>query len=444
MSPTAAPPRRFRPVSFPTQLIVAVAVAAITWTFTDDTLPSWMPPRWADTNAIPRDALLLFGPLVAGVGAWVGGWSHTLVIGPTPARGWHRIAVAQLGPLAASVTVGAIGGLTPALIDTARHATSNGASPLVILSAVTAAIALLVCGFAVGVAWSSQLAPIAAATGTFLGIMAPIVLTNTLVGSLDTGTSGTSFYSVALVWLDFSAAPGWFERSGISAQRTILFTLVAGAALVTAIRIRDRDQKRRRLRALAPFAIPIAMASVMILRQPELIEPNTELTCSIVSGSQVCAPTDIAARLPIVAGGADAVISRFGYGAISEDIRNGRPLSEYVSAPFNGTRNEVRASATVDAAFAVAGVDACSALGTDDDLSGDGSLAAQFAFASDLAYIVALRAGTPVVVIDQNWLIEDTPRQVALRQWSDDQLAQFLSDNAAALHQCSLTALPTS
>jgi hypothetical protein len=433
---------RFQPVH---QLIcasVVVAVAALTWQSSASSLPGWMPRLWIDTSAIPRNAIVLVGPLVAGVGAWIGGSRHTLAIGSVPSRGWHRIAVAQLIPLTTSVIVGSTLGLSPALIETQQNATSGSLDIVVLLSGWLATVALMVAGYALGVAWRSKIAVVVAAIAVLPLVMAPILLSDVLAGSTEQGTQGTSLYSVAPVWLDFAAQAGQREIVLAGLQRVLFFAAVCGAGLLFAIQI-GRPERQGRLRiALVPLLVPMALGSVMIVNQPALVEASSQFTCEDVTGTSVCVPSDISIQLAPFAAGASQVIDTWGYGALTQKIGTGFALSDEVYVSNQPTESLTRDYAILTTAMAVAGQGACQTLAADDnDLSTGGRYADAYAFTIDLARTVALRSGAPADLVDASLYAADPEGTDQLMALTDGEFSDFLDRHAEQLAACTQSEL---
>ena len=124
MPPRDARRTTFRPVPLWVSFIVATSAALVTGGLARGTQPDWLPPLWVEVDAAPRSSIVVLGPLLAAVGAWVGGWTHTAAIGPTAARG-GAVLRAQAWPLALACTTGQAVGLAPAIFDTQKRATGG-------------------------------------------------------------------------------------------------------------------------------------------------------------------------------------------------------------------------------------------------------------------------------------------------------------------------------
>lgn len=435
--------RPFRPVPHETLIVVTAAVALVTSTFSSGSLPGWMPPLWVDTNAIPRDAVLLVGPLVAGIGAWIGGIRHTAAVGALAARGWSRIALAQLGPIAACVIVGGFVGIVPALVRGVGMATAGNVSPLIIMSGWLAGLVLLAAGYALGVAWSSRIAVIVAVVGAFVIVVAPSWLNDVFAGDLDAGTSGTSFFSVALVWLDFAAGPGQREVLAATLERLLFFAAVLGATLMAIGRLGSPEQDRRRLGALVPFLVPFAIGSVLLLKQPDLVLPTTAPeTCLPVTGSVVCVARDVEAALPAFSAGAERVVAVFGFGGLQPEVLRTTPLSDFVFVGLAETERSLENEAAIATARAVAGMSVCEILAVSDaDISQGGSLANSYSLSADLAYVLALKSGVPQSELDTRLFVTDQAAIDSLSQLENNQIRNFLDEHPVQLQSCSLTTL---
>lgn len=429
---------RFVPVRGRVVACVVFAVAAATWRSSQGSLPSWMPPIWPETNAAARDSIVVVGPLVAALGAWVGGWRHTVALTGAPARGWARIAAAQLVPVALAVIVGNAGGLVPVFARSLNRATAGGPQPLVVLSAWLALVALLVAGYAVGVAWRSRAAAVVAAVGTLPVIMVPVLLNDAFTGSIETGTQGRSFYSIALVWLDFAAGPGQREILAATVQRLVFFAAVAGSVALAAVRLADLDPRGRLTGSLTPFVVPVALGTIMLVQQPELVRAAGEQACEQVAGATVCVPADIEVMLEPFSAGASAVMDSFGYGAIASDIDAGVPMSDYIFVPLADSEQAVRDHAAISTARAVAGMATCELLADgDDDISQGGRLASGYAFANDLAFAMVSQLDVDPERLRQSIIPVDEQRAASLAALPIDELRLFVQHNQPNLSTCS-------
>ena len=234
---------RFQPVSVVAQVVVAAFIAVVLLIRSLGLFNSWKPPLWTDVTALPRESLLVLAPLLAAAGAWVGGWRHTLAVGAIPGRGWNRVASRQVLLLGRSVVIGTLGGLAPAILVTADRATGGHLVTWSILASLASYIAILVLGFAVGVAWRNRLAIVGAACLAYVVLLAPVLLNEMSSGNLTSGSTPRSFLSVSLVWTDFRAGVGRREAAAAAIERTLLFSTFAGAGMMASIYLDDQFQE---------------------------------------------------------------------------------------------------------------------------------------------------------------------------------------------------------
>lgn len=438
--------RTFVPVKRSTLGLVAAAVAFVTWTFSAASLPGWLPPLWSDTNAISRNSILLVGPMVAGVGAWIGGWRHTLAIGPTPARGWAPIMSAQLVPFGGAIVTGHLVGLTPALIDTADAATSGGANPLAILSGGAAILAVAAVGYLLGTSWSSRIAPVVAAVAVFPAIIGPILLGDAVTDSEITGTEGTSLYGIALSWMDITVGIGRRETLIGAAVRITLFAALGVAAVAVAVRAASRDDATRTWSMARPVAAPAAIAAAILLIQPTLVERTTASVCESVPGSELCVPAEVADVIPPLTQGVTQIVDQFGYGAATADIETSSPVSDLVSFYYYAESPAVAESeATISMARLISGQHACLtrafAEGGDDSLSAGGELDQPYTFATELAYTIATRSNASPTAIAASLFSFETETTRALAELSDADLRAFLDNHTTQLANCAQTSV---
>ncbi len=433
----------FAPIKPITLGVIATFVGFVTWTFSSGSLPAWLPPLWSDTNAISRDSVLLVGPIVAGAGAWIGGWRHTLAIGPTPARGWTAIMSAQLRPLATAVVAGHVLGLTPAVVNAAANTTGGSANPLTIVSGLAAILAVTCLGYLLGTIWSSRIAPVVASIAVFPAIIGPILLGEAVTSSETNGTSGASVYGVALNWMDVTVGIGRYETRTGAAIRLALFAALAGAAAWVAVRSAGRRDTQPGWLAALPMLAPAAIAVAVLLVQPSLVGRSTGTGCDRVPESQVCVPDDVAEALPPIARGATTIIDQFGFGAATSDIAAGTPLSDLVSFTyFSDSPVRAESEASISTARLIGGELACFTAafsrGGDDALNAGGSLELSYALASELSYAIASRSPADQADVDAAMFSFDTGTARALAALSDTELRTFLDQHSAELAGCTL------
>lgn len=432
----------FAPIKQSTLGIVAAIVGFVTWTFSSGSLPSWLPPTWSDANAMSRDSILLVGPVVAGAAAWIGGWRHTLAIGPAPARGWHNIMFAQLSPLAAAVVFGHLVGLIPAIVDTATNSTGGSMNPLAIISGVVAILAVTCLGYLLGAIWSSRIAPVVAAVAVFPGIVGPILIGDAFTSSATTGTSGASMYGIALSWMDLTVGIGRQETVGGAVVRIALFAALGGAAMMVAIRSAGRDDRNPRWGAALPMAAPAALCLAILFLQPSLVEASTEaLICEPVPDSTICVEPEVRNVLPSLAAGAANTVERFGYGAGTGDIHSGTPLSDLVSFPlYSDSPEQATSEAAITTSRFISGEFACltrsGMLAGDDSLNSGGELESAYAFAGELSYAIASRSGANQADVDAYLTSFESDDATALAALSDAELRAFLDQHATELANC--------
>lgn len=306
-------------------------MAVVTATWTVDVVVADHPPRWSEAGLLARQATLVIGPVLATLGAWVAGFRHSAAIGPIPTIGWHRIAWAQVMPLARSALVGHLVGLMPVLGVTWMKATGGSPAVLGHVSVMMGVLSLLGLGYLLGVVWDSRLVLVGAALGAFVLLFTPYFLGLMFAGDLDEGTSGTSFFGVSWLWLDFNIEPGFSEAPLAGVLRLLWFASLFGAALLGSIVVADArmDGTWRSVGAL--FIVPLAIGALVVRAQPVLKEPNGEPEiCETVTGSTVCLPGEVRHHLPYAVQGVNMVVDVFGYGALERERQgNSRPFSEW-------------------------------------------------------------------------------------------------------------------
>ncbi len=426
---------RFRPISAGTEGSLALVVACLTLLGSRSVLSSWKPPLWSEVSALPRESLLVLGPFVAGVGACVGCSRHTVAVGCAPGRGWSKVAAAQLFLLTRGVLGGSLVGLLPAIVATTTRATGGAPAILAFVSGWLGLVAVLVLGFAAGVAWSSRIVIVVAAVATYPLIAAPALLTDAFSGSLVAGTQGKSFLNIALVWIDFGAGVGQREASAAGLQRVVLFGALVVAGWFAIVRIGDLGRRGRVLGASVPFVVPIALGSIMFIKQPVLIERTDTHDCEAVATAHVCVPSEVRVLLPAISAGADGIVQRFGLGAMTTDVAADADLSRHVSYWYGGrSLEETEDAAAISTAMGVSGYLACVTLVP--SRNGEGVSPPGIEFASSLTFVLLERVGMNSDRINRA-VFADPPTLKRLEALNDDDIRTFVGDHADELQACS-------
>lgn len=436
------PIRVFRPVRRRLLAGVATAFALVSLSETYGITGSTLPPLWSALTTVQRESTLFLGPLAAAIGAVAGGWAHTMGVGPAPGRGYPAIARAQLLPLAGAICVGQLAGFAPLAAVTLKRATAGGPSAAATLASLATLVCLLCLGYALGLRWASRLAPLIALIVALPIIVAPAVLTAAAAGDLERGTLGRSFLSIGPVWLDFDAGIGQQEVTVTGLLRTVLFAATGLAAVTAALLPMTGTGK---LRALTPLAAPLLLGVALVLRQPILVEPLPERSCTPAGDYRVCVPGDVQALLPALAGGSMSVLSRFGTGAASPLLTDGADLSAAVDLWLGAdSLPAARSAAALAAARAVSGFNGCaSKLFTSTGPAGSApsnpELQRRISFTSELSTELAARSGSvPKSEIDSSGPPPSRAEAAAFAALTDAKLRGWLDLHSEGLAACTV------
>lgn len=129
--------------------------------------------------------------------------------------------------------------------------------------------------------------------------------------------------------------------------RIALFAALGAAAVAGAIRSAGRNDLSPRWATGVPLVAPACMAVAILLIHPALVErSNVTPVCEEIPGSQICVEPELVAALPTLTAGATSTINQFGYGAATQDIEAGIPLSDLVSFPYYSNSPEQSESET--------------------------------------------------------------------------------------------------
>ena len=425
--------RTFRPEPFWVWALVLAALVARLWFLAWQYWPDRDLLRWAVVDAQVREVALIAGPVVAVVAAVVGQWNHTIALGPAGVRPRWSIVGRQVAVMGAAILAGVAIGITPLMYMAVSYSAYGGPSPGVYVGGMAGLMLFLAMGYTIGAVWNNRLAVLAAAVVAGLLLLGPIMANGATSAGPD--STGFSWLSIAPVWLgDVPPVSGFTTVEATMWSRAAVFIIAVGALIYLAIAGTRRmdDLDRSRFAGFLPLAIPLALAFVLLQRQPFLMEPITEIDCMPAVSGEICTTADSANALQSSTDGFDTVMKAFAPPSLTE----------------NDDIHKVVLPDTLEGAYAIG------AMAAAEDLTGATACMEELAKRD---YVVA--QGDP---FDDHWFVGqvvgwnilkrsgqqayepesmgDVQRILAegLSQLSDEELRQLIDVNYAALRACEL------
>lgn len=446
---------------YPVRLIELVLASAVMFlvTFAQTTAVfGWAPVRWAEVNALPHVALLISGPVAGVLGAFAARTCTTALVTSAPGREWRDITRRQLAPLAGAACLGFVLGMAPAVILATRRATYGQGD---ILGLCTGSVGLILCvviGYAVG---ATVRFPRSAAIALAVSILA----TGGLMGLSDFLTASglrASLLAVIPFWA-FDISRGWVEIPSTTLFRG--FTLIAFVGLVLCILRVGRDinwlsRRERTGQLVLGASAPLLMVVLALVVQPDVVRAArpTPIECTSLASGDLCMYAEESAVLAESSEIVDDVHARFGLGASTgrtwsvrpEDLTSGSQTGDtFITPQYQGTHENFEESLRGDIVASIAGVRACEVIlydeyGIDYYNSAPAAELESAVFQEMIANSMVFRlGGTKVegIVLPEDNAEAGWPRSAELSNrigsMTDNELAQWIRANAAALESCS-------
>ncbi|MEV8517264.1 hypothetical protein [Dactylosporangium sp. NPDC051484] len=294
----------FWPLGAPFYVLAGLAVFGLTFATVFQML-SWPYQEWAGTSALFHQRLDLTGPLVAFLGAYLGGRltppTRPFALPKFP-RDRGQFLAQNLVPLAAVVTVGYLLALAPVLAMTLRSATYGTLDLAVAATGLLALNAFLILGWLIGLITRSA-------------FIAPAAFALALVTTFA-GYSGDTFAAVAPV-LHIPPRLGFHEAPTLVIFRIAFIVVLSVIALTAADGILSHRRFDRRWpapsRALI-WLVPLAFLTVGVANKPALFveDASTPTVCGAVAGMKVCVHKGHETQLAALVGAIEPIVAVVG------------------------------------------------------------------------------------------------------------------------------------
>lgn len=283
--------------------VVAIAIVMSSgWVYVLVSALGWAPASWARLDQHVRDAAWVPALIALLLSAMFARWStrDSVVFGPSAGRGYGAVMSALVRAVTLAVAAASI--MAVGVITVAVKAAGADGQPLILdlASHLAGVLAAVPVGMLIARTSPARMWPLLTLAGGGLVLLAPAILTDTVLRG-----TGLSTMSVSLVWGMPVPDTGWTVPVTVSLLRLGYFAIVFAAATLmagTAVRKGSRTDKAR---AVAPALAPAVVLVVIGMCSPQLLlavpEHSAPACTTTPGGVQVCLGHDDRALLTDVA-----------------------------------------------------------------------------------------------------------------------------------------------